>query len=221
VQLQIKAVALSREMVEATEGNTETLYHRLERFKHLLNSRDTLFQSMLADITTLLCKTSPEDQAELTSEHIIACALRLHKELISQRSETSYYISELIYLAFEHYQDNKSPEQPTYIPLVNVADSSLEVRESLYLYSLMVAILEWLPYNFQLNHVTNTALNITTLENEAGQLPLQVTLGHSLLSSAALHTDRLLGPLLRLTTFLIQVDETNLNRMVITAPRLS
>jgi hypothetical protein len=145
----------------------------------------------------------------------------LHKELISQRSETSYYISELIYLAFEHYQDNKSPEQPTYIPLVNVADSSLEVRESLYLYSLMVAILEWLPYNFQLNHVTNTALNITTLENEAGQLQLQVTLGHSLLSSAALHTDRLLGPLLRLTTFLIQVDETNLNRMVITAPRLS
>ena len=209
VQLQIKALAISREMVEATEGSTETLYNRIKRFNELLQSRDNLFQSSLGDVLALSNKADQEGEPNLASEQLIRCTTFLHDRLISQRAETSYYLSELIHLAFDCYHESKLPTQPKYIALVDVNESMLSARSSVHFFALLVGIFEWLPDNYQNRQVVNTPVNVHTLELDESRLAVQVTLGHSLEIPSSLSNDRMLAPLLELTNLIIELDDAN------------
>jgi hypothetical protein len=215
VQLQIKAVALSREMVEATEGNTETLYHRIERFTQLLSSRDDLFQSVLSDVNTLANESDKSGEPNFAAEHLIKCTSYLHEHLISQRASTTYYISELLHLAFEQYHEAKLANQPKYIPLVDVDDSTLDAHTSVHFYSVLVGILEWLPDNYLTQQVISTAVNVKTTAKESDGLSVQIALGHTLEKPSVLQSDRLLQPLVALGEFSIKADDSNPNQLFI------
>ncbi|MGB1373212.1 MAG: triple tyrosine motif-containing protein [Aequoribacter sp.] len=219
VQLQIKAVALSREMVEATEGNTETLYHRIERFKQLLSSRDDLFQSVLAEISTLSNESEQASEPNFAAEHLIKCTSYLHERLISQRADASYYVSELVHLAFEQYHETKPAHQPKYIPLVDLDNSALEVHASVQLYAVLVGILEWLPDNYLTHQVISTAVNIKTLNQADNKFGLLIALGHALDTPSALLTDRLLQPLVALGAFSVKAEDSNPNQLALVWPK--
>ncbi len=215
VQLQIKAVALSREMVEATEGNTETLYHRIERFTQLLSSRDDLFQSVLTDVTNLANEAEQSNEPNFAAEHLIKCTSYLHERLISQRAESSYYASELVNLAFEQYHEAKLSSQPKYIPLVDVNEEALDAHSSVHLYAILVGILEWLPDNYLTNQVISTAINVKTLAHDEGDFKLQIALGHALDTPSLLTNDHLLQPLLALSEFTVKADDNTPNRLLL------
>lgn len=215
VQLQIKAVALSREMVEATEGNTETLYHRIERFTQLLSSRDDLFQSVLTDVTNLANQAEQSNEPNFAAEHLIKCTSYLHERLISQRAESSYYVSELVNLAFEQYHEAKLSSQPKYIPLVDVNEEALDAHSSVHLYAILVGILEWLPDNYLTNQVISTAINVKTLAHDEGDFKLQIALGHALDTPSLLTNDHLLQPLVALSEFTVKADDNTPNRLLL------
>jgi hypothetical protein len=202
-------------MVEATEGNTETLYRRIERFTQLLSSRDDLFQTVLADIKTLSNRSDLSGEPNLAEEHLIKCASYLHDRLISQRAEANYYVSELVHLAFEQYHECKLENQPKYIPLVDLDESALGVQASVYLYTMLVGILEWLPDNYLTQQVISTAVNVKTLDQNDADLRLQISLGHTLETPSALLTDRVLQPLIELSDLNIEVDNNLQNQIVI------
>lgn len=215
VQLQIKAVALSREMVEATEGNTETLYRRIERFTQLLGSRDDLFQTVLADVNTLSNDSDQSGEPNFAAEHLIQCTSYLHARLISQRADASYYLSELVHLAFEQYHEHKLENQPKYVPLVDLGESALDAQASVYLYTVLVGILEWLPDNYTTHQVISTAVNVKALTQDGNDIGLQISLGHTLDNPSALLKDRLLQPLLELSDFKVKVDNNQPNQIII------
>lgn len=221
VQLQIKAVALSREMVEATEGNTETLYHRIERFKQLLSSRDDLFQSVLAEISTLSNESEQAGEPNFAAEHLIKCTSYLHQRLISQRADASYYVSELVHLAFEQYHETKPAHQPKYIPLVDLDNTALDVHASVQLYAVLVGILEWLPDNYLTQQVISTAVNIKTFNQADNKFGVVIALGHALDTPSALFTDPLLRPLFALGEFSVQTEDSNPNQLVLVWPKSS
>ncbi len=219
VQLQIKAVALSREMVEATEGNTETLYHRIERFKQLLSSRDDLFQSVLAEISTLSNESEQAGEPNFAAEHLIKCTSYLHQRLISQRADASYYVSELVHLAFEQYHETKPAHQPKYIPLVDLDNTALDVHASVQMYAVLVGILEWLPDNYLTQQVISSAVNIKTFNQADNKFGVVIALGHALDTPSALFTDPLLRPLFALGEFSVQTEDSNPNQLVLVWPK--